>query len=274
MALRLTYRAESTIPVELEGFTPEWACDKSPSEIEHFEIFHGNRKTPLAALFRITGDASDRQFDLEGNLSGVHWIGAHMTCGTIRIHGSAGRHVGSGMSGGEIHVDGDVREWLGAEMQNGIIRVQGNAGDLPGSAYRGSTRGMTGGTILITGDAGDEVGHTLRRGLVAVGGSAGEMVGFNMIAGTVLVFGNCGARPAAGMRRGTIGLFSTNPPALLPTFRYAATFRPQYLSVILRSLRSLGFAFDDSLLAAEFDLHHGDLVSLGRGEVLFRHLTA
>jgi len=28
------------------------------------------------------------------------------------------------------------------------------------------------------------------------------------------------------------------------------------------------------LMSAEFDLYHGDLVALGRGEVLFRHATA
>ena len=67
------------------------------------------------------------------------------------------------------------------------------------------------------------------------------------------------------------GLFGPNPPPLLPSFRYAATFQPQYVSVILRDLRARGFGIDESLLTATFDLHHGDLVSVGRGEILFRH---
>src|SRR3954453_5044501 len=99
MSLRLTYIGQTPIPDEIEGLTPDWARDKSLAEIERFEIFHGNRKIPLAEMFRVTGDASDKQFEFEGNLAGVHWIGAHMTSGAIHVQGPAGRHVGSEMSG-------------------------------------------------------------------------------------------------------------------------------------------------------------------------------
>jgi formylmethanofuran dehydrogenase subunit C len=271
MALRLTYRGETSVPVEVEGLTPDWACDKGLSQIERFEIFHGNRRIPLAEMFAVSGDAGDRHFDLEGNLAGVHWIGAHMESGSIRVHGPAGRHVGSTMQGGSIVVEGHAGGWVGAEMRGGFIHVKGNAGPLVGAAYRGSAKGMTSGTILVDGDVGSEVGHSMRRGLVAIGGSAGDMLGFNLIAGTVLVFGECGIRPGAEMRRGTLGLFGRRPPPLLPTFRYGSTFRPQYVRLLLCGLKRQGFAFDESLLDDSFDLFHGDLVSLGRGEILFRH---
>lgn len=244
---------------------------KTLAEIERFEIFHGNQKIPLAEMFTVTGDAGDQRFDFEGNLAGVHWIGAHMSSGTIHIHGPAGRHVGSEMQGGEIVVEGDASDWVGAEMHRGLIHVKGNAGPLVGAAYRGSVKGMTGGTILVDGKAGNEIGLTMRRGLIAIGGCAGDMLGFNMIAGTVLVFGECGIRPGAGMRRGTLGLFGPNPPQLLPSFRYGCTYEPQFMRVILRTLQSKGFAVDPSLESSEFDLYHGDLVSVGRGEILFRH---
>lgn len=273
MALRLSYFGETSVPVEIEGLTPDWAADKSLAEIERFEIFHGNRKLPLAEMFRVSGDAGDKHFDMEGDLSGVHWIGAHMASGSIHIHGSGGRHIGSDLRGGEIRVEGNARGWVGAEMHAGLIHVQGDAGHLAGAAYRGSTKGMTGGVILIDGSAGNEVGHTMRRGLIAVGGATGDMLGFNMIAGTVLVFGECGIRPGAGMRRGTLGLLGPNPPTLLPSFRYAATYQPQFMALLLRDLRKRGFRFDETLLSASFHLHHGDLVSLGRGEVLFRCAT-
>jgi formylmethanofuran dehydrogenase subunit C len=271
MALRLTYFGETSVPVEIEGLTPDLACDKSLAEIEQFEIFHGNRKIPLAEMFRVSGNAADRRFDFEGNLSGVHWVGAHMQSGQIHIHGPVGRHLGSELRGGEIHVDGDARGWVGAEMHGGFIHVRGNAGHLVGAAYRGSVKGMTGGTILVDGDAGNEIGLTMRRGLIAIGGAAGDMLGFNLIAGTVLVCGPCGIRPGAGMRRGTLGLFGPNPPALLPSFRYGSTFRPQYLSLLLREVRAKGLRLDDALFDAEFDLYHGDFVALGKGEVLIRH---
>jgi formylmethanofuran dehydrogenase subunit C len=271
MALRLVYHGQTSVPVEIEGLTPDWACDKSLAEIERFEIFHGNRKIPLAEMFAVTGDPGDKRFDFEGNLAGVHWIGAHMESGGIHIHGPAGRHTGSEMRGGEIIVDGNVEGWVGAEMHGGLIHVHGSAGHLAGAAYRGSRKGMTGGTILMDGDAGNEIGHTMRRGLIAIGGAAGDMLAFNMIAGTVLVLGECGIRPGAGMRRGTVGLFGPNPPPLLPSFRYGSTFQPLTMRMALRSLRKKGFAVDESLLAADLDLYHGDLVALGKGEIFLRH---
>ena len=57
-----------------------------------------------------------------------------MTSGRIDVAGSAGRHVGSQMSGGEIDVAGSAGDWLGAEMHGGSIRVRGDAGNLVGGA--------------------------------------------------------------------------------------------------------------------------------------------
>lgn len=271
MTLKLTYFGETTVPVEIEGLTPDWAADKSLAEIERFEIFHGNRKIPLAEMFRVSGDAGDKHFEFEGNLWGVHWIGAHMSSGRIDVHGPAGRHVGSDMHGGEIHVNGDSRGWTGAEMTNGFIHVHGNTGHLLGAAYRGSTKGMSGGTILVDGNAGNEIGLTMRRGLIAVGGSTGDVIGFNMIAGTVIAFGETGIRHGAGMRRGTIALLGPNPPTLLPSFRFAATQRPTIMGILLREVRAKGLKFDESLLGESFDFYQGDLVSEGKGEIVFRH---
>lgn len=276
MALKLTYTGETTVPVEIENFTPTWAADKSLDQIKAFEIYHGNKKLPLSDFFEVEGDASDKQFDFHGDLAGVHWIGAHMDSGEINIHGNGGRHIGSEMTGGTIHVHGDAGGWVGAEMRDGLIHVHGNAGHLVGAAYRGSTKGMTGGTILVDGNAGNEIGLTMRRGTIAIGGNAGDVIGFNMIAGTVIVLGESGIRHGAGMRRGTIALLGApspgkGPPKMLPSFKYACTAQPQVVSLLLREIRELGFAIPEELLAADYDLYHGDLVALGRGEVLVRH---
>ncbi len=138
MAVRLAYQGKTSVPVEVEGLTPDWACDKSIAEIERFEIFHGNRKLALAEMFKVSGDARDKRFDLEGDLRGVHWIGAQMSSGQIHIHGPAGRHLGSEMRGGEIRVAGSAGDFVGSEMRGGLIHVRGNAGHLIGGAYRGS----------------------------------------------------------------------------------------------------------------------------------------
>lgn len=272
--LALHYKGNTSIPVEVEGLTPSAVREMPLSEIQRFQIFHGNRKAPLADFFDVSGDPSDARFEFEGNLSGVHWIGAQMSEGEIHIRGDAGRHVGSEMTGGTIHVHGNASDWVGGEMHGGLIHVHGNAGHLVGSAYRGSRLGMTGGTILIDGSVGNEVGLTLRRGLVAVGGNCGDFVGANMIAGSVLVFGQAGNRPAAGMRRGTVGLLGGNPPDLLVTFRKTCVCKPPVLRLILGYLQSLHFAVPGECWDADYTVYNGDRVTVGRGEILIRESSA
>jgi formylmethanofuran dehydrogenase subunit C len=268
--LAFRYKATTSIPVEVEGLTPSAVRGMALADIERFEIFHGNRKVPLAEFFDVRGDPHDARFEFEGDLAGVHWIGAQMSEGEIHVHGDAGRHVGSEMTGGAIHVHGNAGDWVGGEMQGGLIQVHGNAGHLIGSAYRGSRTGMVGGTILIDGSAGNEVGLTLRRGIVAIGGACGDFVGANMLAGTVFVFGGCGNRPAANMRRGTVGLFGNDPPKLLVSFRKSGVFKPPFLRLMFRYLQRLGFAVPPDCHDANYALYHGDHVSVGRGEVLIR----
>ena len=268
--LRLRYKADTSIPVEIEGLTPTATRTLSLAEIQRIEVFHGNRKVPLAEFFDVSGDPTDARLEFEGDLAGVHWIGAHMSEGEIHVRGNAGRHVGSEMTGGAIQVHGNASDWVGGEMKGGLIHVHGNAGNLIGSAYRGSAIGMTGGVILIDGSAGNEVGLTLRRGLVAIGGACGDFVGANMIAGTVLVFGACGNRPAAAMRRGTVALLGENPPSVLVTFKKSCVCQPTFLRLIFRRLESLGFAVPAEYYGANYGVYHGDHVAVGRGEILIR----
>lgn len=270
MALRLRLTAETTIPIEVEGITPDQLHDKSLSEIERLDIFHGNQKLPLAEMFSVEGDPADMTIEWEGDLSGVHWIGTKMTAGTIRVLGNGGRHIGSEMKGGEIHVDGNAGDWVGGEMRGGLIHVHGRAGHLVGAGYRGSRLGMKGGTILIDGDAGNEVGHTLRRGLIAIGGNVGDLAGFNMLAGSILLFGDTGIRHGAGMKRGTIAFFGNDAPALLPSFRRACRYSPDFMQIVFRSLRRSSFQVPDDLFGARFDLYNGDMIEGGRGEILIK----
>jgi formylmethanofuran dehydrogenase subunit C len=107
----------------------------------------------------------------------------------------------------------------------------------------------------------------MRRGLAAVGG-AGDAAGADMIAGTILVFGPCGIRPGVGMRRGTIGLFGPEPPELPLTFRYGCRLCPSFLDLLFGELRRRGYPLSDDRPGPEFDLYHGDLVTVGRGEIL------
>jgi formylmethanofuran dehydrogenase subunit C len=270
MPLRLTLRSKTSIPLEVEGVTPGATRGKSLAEIEKLEIFEGNDKTALAEFFTVSGDPADGVQEWQGDLSGVHWIGAKMTAGRVIVAGNAGRHLGSEMRGGEIHVQGDAGDWVGGEMHGGLIHVRGKAGHLVGAAYRGSTKGMTRGTILIGGDCGNEIGNSMRRGLIAIGGNIGDLAGFNMLAGSIFVFGTSGIRHGAGMKRGTIAFLGSEAPPLLPSFRRACRYKPDLLPLIHRHLRKLDFAAPDVLLTASCDLYNGDLLAGGRGEILIR----
>ena len=269
MSLVLRYEGGATVPLEVEGLLPEAVAESSAAEIAQWPIQHGKEVCQLGDFFTVSGDASDQRFEWEGDLSGVHWLGAKMRSGQMRVAGHAGRHLGSEMSGGCIHVDGDAGDWVGGEMRGGLIQIGGRAGHLVGAAYRGSARGMTGGTILVHGGAGNEIGHTMRRGLIAIGGRSGDLAGFNMLAGSVLLFGDCGIRHGAGMRRGTLGFFGA-VPELLPSFRHACRYRPEILGLLLRQLRRWEFPLGDELFDSAVDLYHGDLITGGRGEVLVR----
>ena len=270
MPLRLTLRATTAIPLEVEGITPDATRGKSLAEIEKQEVFEGNVKTALAEFFTVSGEASDGIHEWEGDLAGVHWIGAKMTTGRVIVSGHAGRHVGSEMRGGEIHVRGDAGDWVGGEMHGGLIHVRGSAGHLVGAAYRGSAQGMTKGTILVVGDAGNEIGHSMRRGLIAIGGNIGDLAGMNMLAGSIFIFGASGIRHGAGMQRGTIAFLGREAPPLLPSFRRAARFRPDVLQLIYRQLRQLDFPVAEELQGCACDVYNGDLLAGGRGEILIR----
>lgn len=268
MTLILRSDYSDSIPLEVEGITPDQTQGKSLLEIEELPVFCGNRRAKLADFFRVSGTTSEAQIDWEGKLDRVHWIGAGMQSGSMRIHGPTGRHVGSRMTGGHIEAMGDVSDWIGGEMRGGLIHVHGDAGHLAGSAYRGSARGMTGGTLLIDGKVGNEVGHAMRRGLIAVGGDCGDLVGMNMLAGSLLVFGNCGIRYGAGMRRGTIALLGKRDAEPLPSFRRACRCTFEILTLIDRFLRKHQFPCPVALDHLLIDLFNGDLLEGGRGELL------
>jgi formylmethanofuran dehydrogenase subunit C len=268
MALQLQYQDGASVPLEVEGITPDQVRDQTLADIEKLPVFHGNEPGKLADFFQVSGDPTDETIVWSGDLTGVHWIGAGMQHGQIKVEGDVGRHVGSEMAGGNIEVTGNASDWVGAEMQGGMIHVAGRAGHLIGSAYRGSPQGMVGGTIRIDGDVGNEIGHSMRRGLLVVGGNCGDLIGFNMLAGTICVFGESGIRHGAGMRRGTLAFLGSERPELLPTFCYACRYQPDMLRLLLRRLGQLGMDIPETLVESEFDLFHGDLIEGGRGEVL------
>jgi formylmethanofuran dehydrogenase subunit C len=271
MPLVIRLKTPTSIPLEVDTIRLETVRDQPLDDVKRTPIQYGNTQVPLAEHFDVSGSAADNEIVWEGDCSKVKLIGTHLTEGRIRVDGNAGMHLGAEMRGGEIIVNGNAADWAGAQMHGGRIHVHGNVGHLAGAAYRGGRRGMTGGEILVDANAGNELGQAMRRGLIAVGGKAGDAVGFNLIAGTILLFGETGLRPGAGMRRGTIGLFGTMaPPAMLPTFKFACAYRPVFLRFYFVHLRNLGFSVPDQCLSAVYHRYCGDLLELGKGEILIR----
>ncbi|HVP21074.1 MAG TPA: formylmethanofuran dehydrogenase subunit C [Anaerolineaceae bacterium] len=261
--LHLKFR--SNFPLDTESITPDQFKDKPVSEIARLPALLGNQAGALGDFFTIMDDSSP-VITLEGDLGRVKHIGAGMTEGKIVIHGNAGMHLGAGMRGGEITVHGDTGDWAGAEMTGGKIHITGNAGHGLGGAYRGSRHGMNRGLILVEGNAGNETGALMRRGLIVVLGNVADFAGAFMLAGTILVFGKLGARTGAGMKYGTIVTF--HQPELLATFHYDCVYRPGFLSLLFKSLRSQGLPVEAGWAAGSFRRYSGDFNTLGKGEVL------
>lgn len=269
MTLRIANARTDATAVDMAGVTPEGLAPLSLDAVRRTRVLHGNRREELGELFAIDGDPRDVRWELSGDFSAMHGLGAGMAAGEILVDGPIGRHAGAQMHGGRIEVRGAAGDWLGAEMRGGAIRVHGDAGNHVGAAYAGSPRGMTGGVILVDGGAGDDVGVRMRRGTIAIAGRVGERLGQRMLAGTILAFDRCGALCGMGMRRGTIGVFGASAPTLLPTFRFACRGSLPMLRLLATELRRKDFATARlPRLLQPVELHHGDLLELGRGEIL------
>lgn len=265
LTLACTYTG--LVPLEAEAIAPDRFAALSLADIAALPVHHGNTRAQLGDFFRVTGDPTDADLVIEGDCSRVKWLGAQMGSGCLTVRGSVGTHLGSGMTGGTIHVHGDADDWCAAEMRGGRVHIHGHVSDKAGAAYPGSRKGMRGGVLLIDGSAGDDVGAVMRRGTIAVGGRTGEFTGAAAIAGTILVFGPLGAHAGAGLKRGTVIAFGDRS-ALLPTFEYDCTHRPQFVALYLRHLRTLGFAVPAECFGGRFDRYRGDIVAIGKGEIL------
>src|SRR5438552_1412947 len=88
-----------------------------------------------------------------------------------------------------------------------------------------------------------------------------------MLAGTVVVCGTAGPGAGRFRRRGSIGaLVPIDRPA---TFRYACTYCPPHVGLLLRYLRDrAGVPVADRYVVGKYERHSGDLAELGKGEIL------
>ncbi|MGH7506065.1 MAG: formylmethanofuran dehydrogenase subunit C [Longimicrobiales bacterium] len=262
----LALRARPAVPLEAPCVRPDTFASLGEAEIARLAVWHGNEQCQLGDFFDVRGGrATDVR--ITGETAAVKRLGAAMAGGRLVIDGDAGMHAGAAMTGGELRIEGNADDRAGAGMRGGLLDVRGDAGDYAGGAYEGSSRGMMGGTLIVRGHAGAFLGLRMRRGLVAVDGSVGDYAGAGMIAGTIVVTGDVGRCPGAGLRRGTI--VAHGAITLLPTYRYACTYRPPFLTVFLRALRDgHGLDIDDRFLRGLYRRYNGDFAELPKGEIL------
>ncbi len=263
----LRWLDRTTLPVEMDRFTPEALLGLSTQVVSKAAIRVGNSDAELGDLFSIHPEG-DGVLTLEGDLRPVRGIGRGMEQGTLVVRGRVGSHLGARMIGGVIEVHGDVDDYAGAEMRGGLLRIVGNAGNGLGAAYPGSRLGMREGVILVEGNVGDEAGRKMRRGLIAVSGDSGEAFGKGLIAGSLFAFGRLGRNPGLGMKRGTIVALGSEPPELLPTFVASGRYRFPFLTIYLKRLAAWGFRVPAEMFSAEMGRYNGDLADGGHGEIL------
>lgn len=262
----LVPREHPPLPIEARCLAPDRLAGLSEAEVGRLPVQVGREKAELGELFRVRGRGSE-EVRVEGDAARVKGIGEGMSRGRLLVEGGVGMHAGAGMRGGVLEVRGDVDAWAGAEMTGGLLRIGGKAGDHLGAAYPGSPRGMNRGIVLVAGTAGDQVGARMRRGIIAVRGPVGDYPGFDLIAGTIILCAGAGGRPGARMRRGSI--VSLEPLDPLPTFRYAGTYRPDFLRLLFGRLRdAYGFEVEPARVTGPYRRYSGDFTELGRGEVL------
>jgi len=265
MSLTLTLHTAPEVPLEAPLLSPHQLAGMNESAVAKVQVHHGNQTACVGDFFKVEGKPNGA-IHLEGDLSNIKHLGSGMTQGQMYIHGHVGAHLGTGMSGGEIRVEGNAADWVGPEMSGGKIIIKGDAGHMVGSAYRGSVAGMLGGEIIVQGSVKNETGHAMRNGLIMVGGNSGDFTGVNMLAGTIIVFGEPGIRSGAGMKRGTI--ISMHKMEILPTFTYSCVYRPAFTRILLLYTKDHGLPVTDNHLDGRYHRWCGDSVEQNRGEIL------
>lgn len=243
----LTLRAPLEHALDASCIAPDRFATLGEREISALPVQHNGRAGMLGDFFTVHGERAAR----------------------VRIVGSLDRAdgIGTGMSGGELAIQGNVGRDLGLAMSGGTIDLHGNAGVNAGGARPGAARGITGGEVIIRGSVEGSVAAGMRRGLIVVTGDAGRGAGRGVIAGTLVVFGQIAAGAGRFLKRGSIvGFQEMERPT---TFRFACTFRPPHLPVLFQYLRrQYGLPVAEGYITGRYHRYSGDLAELGRGEIL------
>jgi formylmethanofuran dehydrogenase subunit C len=241
MRVSLNFGNSHEYPIDAKDLLPESLLIIEKQTIEKIKIIYGSLKTQLGEIARVTVEVDKPdELVLSGKLSGLY-------------------HIGFGMNGGCLRLQGDVGDQVCERMRDGEVFIEGDAGDDLGL-------GMQDGSILITSSIGADAGREMRRGLILALGDSGPFTGANLRAGTIMVFGTLGAQPGIEMKRGS--LVARSAGELPPSFRCAGPADVEWLHVYFCYLAGRSIKIPAGWWNNNWWRFTGDHLNLGKGEIL------
>ena len=262
--LVLTLRQRPDQRLDLSPLVPSLLAGKTAAQIERIALQTTRCRVEVADIFRLTMGASEH-VRIEGACDRLDHIGQGMSGGEIVVDGDVGIQAGRLMTAGRLTLRGDAGPWLASGMRGGTIELAGTAGDYLGGPLAGEMAGMRGGVVVVRGRAGERAGDRLRRGTIIIEGETGAYAGSRMIAGTLIVGGKAGPLPGYLMKRGTIVL-GGGCSAMSPTFvdcgRHELLAMRLWAGLIQPYSKRAG-----SLLRRPLRRFAGDMAVLGKGEI-------
>ena len=254
--------------LDLSPLLPEHLAGMTTEAIAALPLACGNRQLRVDEIFELAPTEAEALV-IRNQGARIDFLGSGMTGGEVVLEGDAGAYAGHAMSGGRLTIRGRAGPFAGAAMQGGILEIGGNAGDWLGGGLPGERRGMTGGLILLRGDAGRRAADRQRRGVILIEGNAGDFLGARMVAGTTIVLGEAvGRYPGFAMKRGTL-LLRHGTGQMLPGFADAGLQELGFTRLLgaFLSPHSPRYAAAASHFAA-LRRFVGDAASGGKGEIL------
>ena len=191
---------------------------------------------------------------------GQRFLASGLSRGDITIEGVPGNALGAYLNGASITVRGNAQDAVGDTMNAGSIVVHGDIGDAAGYAMRG-------GRLFVRGNAGYRAGIHMKAyrdklPVLVIGGAAGSFLGEYQAGGLIAVLGLeqetrdiVGAFPCAGMHGGKLFLRGDRRHLSFPSQVVSRLATPEDFEELAPVLREFCacFSLDESaVLSAPF----------------------
>jgi formylmethanofuran dehydrogenase subunit C len=265
-ALVFTLRDAPAQRLDLAPLVPQRLAGMSEGDIAAIELQTTRERICASDVFKITaGDPENIRFD--GGGERFDRVGWGMSGGEIHVEGDVGIQAGRLMRGGRLTINGNAGPWAASGMKGGVLKITGNAGDRLGGPLAGETTGMRGGIVVIVGNAGARAADKLRRGMIIVEGDASAQAASRMIAGTLIVGGQAGPLPGYLMARGTLVL-AGGSESLSPTFADCGVHEFEANALMAAYIKPYSPALAD-ILRRPWRRLAGDMAVTGKGEIFY-----